>query len=131
AAPPGVVRTLGRAAAVPPPIEPDELIAEGLARQEGVLRLPPGADRYPLVRAAAGAPTPVEGGRTLVLCPSAAEARRLGTRLRRDGVAVAVVTGEQRGAAAAGEWARAAAGAVVVGARSAAWAPVAPLGRVV
>ncbi|HEX2578551.1 MAG TPA: hypothetical protein VHK88_19565, partial [Aquihabitans sp.] len=111
-------------------VAPDPgLVADALAEDRAVLRLGPGADRYPVVLAAVRAPTAVPGGHALVLCPSVAEARTLGGRLRRDGVRVAVVTGE--GVAGAGEWARARAGAVVVGARSAAWAPVAPLGRVV
>src|SRR5690606_5428161 len=95
----------------------------------GVLRLAPGVDRYPLVRAAVSMPTPAANGRTLILCPSSAEARALGRRLRRDGVATAVLAGEV-GAAGAGEWARARAGAVVVGTRAAAWAPVPRVGRV-
>lgn len=98
----------------------------------GVLRLAPGADRYAVVRAAVGRPSPVAGGRTLVLCPSVGEAVRLGERLRRGGVAVAVLAGSGAPAAEdAHAWAAAAAGSVVVGARAAAWAPVGPLGRVV
>ena len=49
-----------------------------------VLRLPPGADRYGLVRAAHRATDP--GRQLLVLCPSVGEARDLAGRLRRDRV---------------------------------------------
>lgn len=131
ASPPAVVRSLPARSQPPLPVDPDPLIRDALVSDRGVLRLPPMADRYRLIRAAVGAPTPVADGRTLVLCPTATEARELGARLRRDGVAVAVTLPEARGAAGAGSWAHAASGAVVVGTRSAAWAPVAPLGRVV
>ena len=131
ASPTATVPSLPAAAAFPSrvPEMPDHVRA-ALTIDRAVLRLAPGVDRYPLVRAAVAEPSAVEGGRTLVLCPSVAEARALGRRLRRDGVATAILAGEA-GASGAGEWARASAGAVVVGARSAAWAPVAPLGRVV
>lgn len=133
ASPDAVVRALPstRSATVDAPTDLDPTLAHALSLARGVLRLAPGQDRYPLVRAAAGASGPVAGGHTLVLCPSVAEARALGARLRRDGVLTAIVASEAGGVAAAGEWARARAGAVVVGARAGAWAPVAPLGRVV
>ncbi|CAN5812587.1 hypothetical protein BH23ACT2_BH23ACT2_03570 [soil metagenome] len=102
-----------------------------LTLDRAVLRLAPGTDRYPLVRAAMSAPSPVPGGRTLVLCPSVGEAAALGRRLRRDGVTVAVMAHDRPGVAAAADWGRAAAGTAAVGARAAAWAPVTPLGRVV
>ena len=129
ASPPAVVRSLPARSGPPRPVDGDQLIHEALGLERGVLRLPPMADRYRLVRTAVGAPTPVTDGRTMVLCPTATEAMELGARLRRDGVAVALAIPEARGAAGAGAWARAAAGAVVVGTRSAAWAPVARLGR--
>lgn len=133
AAPPAVVRALPSPRPVPAPLvpPPSETIGRALADPLAVLRLAPAADRYPLVLAAARAASPIPGGRTLILCPSVGEARTLGLRLRRDGVGTAVVASDRPGAAAAAEWACAAAGAVVVGARAAAWAPVAPLGRVV
>ncbi|CAN5644252.1 hypothetical protein BH10ACT1_BH10ACT1_24640 [soil metagenome] len=134
ASPPAVVRTLPVAAARTPigdPSAEDSTTAAALAATRGVLRLAPGADRYALVLAAVRATSPVDGGRTLVLCPSLAEAQLLGGRLRRDGILTAVVASEAPGAAGAGEWARARAGAAVVGARAGAWAPVEPLGRVV
>lgn len=131
ASPAATVRSLPAAAPrVAAASPPDPAVEAALLLDRAVLRMAPGTDRYPLVRAAVAAPTAVKGGRTLVLCPSVTEARALGRRLRRDGVVTAILAGET-GAAGAGEWARARAGAVVVGARASAWAPVAPLGRVV
>lgn len=99
-----------------------------LLLERAVLRLGPGTDRYPLVREAAERTE----GQLLVLCPSVAEARALGGRLRRDGHRVAIVAAEVPGAAATGEWIAAATTAeVIVGARAAAWAPAPRLGRVV
>jgi len=109
----------------------DQVLARALALDRGVLRLAPGADRYPLVRMAVRTAGSVPDAHTLVLCPSVTEARTLGERLRRDGVETAILANEGGGVAAAGEWAKARAGAVVVGARAAAWAPVTRLGRVV
>jgi len=95
-----------------------------------VRRLPPAADRYPVVTAALDA-LPADGD-ALVLCPSVAQARALADRLRRDGRPTALVAHDQPGTAAAGEWARAAAGGgTVVGARAGAWAPVPRLGCIV
>jgi len=77
------------------------------------LRLPPSADVMPLVVAAVGA------GPTLVLAPSHAAAQRLGSRLGRAGLSVALMSKD---------WSRARAGCdVVIGARAAAWAPVASM----
>jgi primosomal protein N' (replication factor Y) len=88
-----------------------ELAADALARPVSVVRLPPAADPYPLVAAAAGR------GPALVLVPSVRAARHLAARLRRALPAVAVVPRD---------WAAArAGGATVVGARGAAWAPLA------
>jgi primosomal protein N' (replication factor Y) len=93
------------------------LAREGLARSRAVLRLPPGADVIPAIRAAA------QQGPTLVVAASQAAAGEVARRLRQEGVDIALVP---RG------WAQAAAGArVVVGARSAAWAPVISLAAVV
>ncbi len=80
-----------------------------------VVRLAPGADRLPLVLAAC------RRGHALILLPSVGEAEALGVRLRRMGVPVAVLPDE---------WAQARGGATVVGARSAAWAPVVDLAAV-
>lgn len=93
-----------------------------------MLRLGPTVDRYPLIRAVVAAAA-ADGGHCLVLVPGVAEAVLLGRRLRGDGLPVATMAGED-GVAGAGQWARARAGAVVVGARAAAWAPVAKLTRV-
>ena len=83
--------------------------------QPTVLRLAPGADRFPLVLSAC------RRGDALVLLPSVGDAEALGVRLRRAGVPVAVMPDE---------WAQARGGATVVGARSAAWAPVVDLAAV-
>ncbi|MBV9953511.1 MAG: hypothetical protein JO291_16270 [Acidimicrobiia bacterium] len=130
ASPPGAVRALPERpcpAEASPPVG-DPLVADALSRPRAVLRLPPGADRYPLVLAAATAPD----GDALILCPSVVEAQRLAGRLARAGQPVACVAHDKPGVAAAGEWARAAAGGVtVIGARAGAWAPLPDLGRVV
>lgn len=133
ASPPGRVATLP-APPPPPPtgvsVPPGPTAEAALAHERGVLRLPPASDRYALVVAALAA-TPA-GRDALVLCPSVAQAQVLAARLRRSGSPVACVAHDQPGTAAAGEWARAAAGGcTVVGARAGAWAPVPHLGRVV
>jgi primosomal protein N' (replication factor Y) len=80
-----------------------------LASGGGVLRLPPTADPLPCVYSA------VALGPTLVVVPAVDQARLLGARLRRAGLTVAVVPDD---------WAPAAGGVdIVIGARSAAWAP--------
>jgi len=87
-----------------------ELAAVALTLPASVIRLPPAADPYPLVVAAA------THGPALVLVPSVREARQLSARLRRALPSVAVLPRD---------WASArAGGATVVGARSAAWAPI-------
>ncbi len=95
----------------------DGLISDAFAARRAILRLPPGADLFPVVLAAARL------GRALVVAPSMDRAERLGRRLRAGGISTAVVPRE---------WARAAAGvAVVLGARGAAWAPCPELAAVV
>ncbi|MGN6695196.1 MAG: hypothetical protein ACTHN0_13555 [Aquihabitans sp.] len=134
AAPPGVVRSLPRpgSTTAPAALAVSEPTAKALATDRAVLRLGPGADRYPLVQHA-GALAADGGGQVLVLCPSIAEAQVLGRRLRRDGLATAIVAADGPGAAATGEWTSAASGRahVVVGARAAAWAPAPDLCRVI
>ncbi|WP_421120191.1 hypothetical protein ACE2AJ_02285 [Aquihabitans daechungensis] len=145
AAPPGVVRApirmqpptvdpsaVARDPADAPPVEGASAVRAAMRAERGVLRLGPGADRYPLVLEA-GRHAGVAGGQVLVLCPSVAEAQVLGRRLRRDGVATAIVAADGSSAAATGEWTSAASGRaqVVVGARAAAWAPAPTLTRVV
>ncbi len=75
----------------------------------GVLRLPPSSDPRPAILSAAAL------GPTLVVVPSADQALLLASSIRRSGLSCAALPGE---------WAAAAGGVdVVVGARSAAWAP--------
>jgi primosomal protein N' (replication factor Y) len=87
----------------------EAVIAEALGQARAVLRLPPAADLFAVVVAAAAQ------GDALVLAPSVSQARHLASRLRRMGLNVAL---------APKEWARARAGAIVVGSRAAAWAPM-------
>jgi primosomal protein N' (replication factor Y) len=82
-----------------------QLLAEG----GGVLRLPPRADTMPAILAA------VALGPALVVVPEHSSVALTATRLRRAGLSVAVMPDD---------WAHAAAGVdVVIGSRSAAWAP--------
>jgi len=115
------VRGLPAAPSARPPAfapgDDDPLVREALSRARSVVRLPPAADPYPFVAAAARA------GDALVLAPSVASAALVAARLRRSGAPVAL---------APRDWARAAAGgSVVVGARAAAWSPVPDLAAVV
>lgn len=80
------------------------------------VRLAPAADRWQLVLAAAAR------GNPLLLMPTIDAAVRLADRLRRAGLTVALLPDD---------WARAAAGAVVVGTRAAALGPTHQLGAVV
>lgn len=118
ASPPAMVQGLPPAGSPPPaPSTSDPLAAAALRVPRSIVRLPPAADPLSLVREAARL------GTTLVVAPSVAAAEALHRRLRSDGVAAALVPRE---------WARAAAGApVVIGARSAAWAPAPDLAAVV
>ena len=100
----------------PVPVGLDPAIKAVFDGVGGVVRLPPGRDHYDLVLAAC------QRGNALVVCPTVAMARLLGARLRRGGVTVAL---------AGRDWAQGAAGATVVGARSAVWAPVGSLAAVV
>ncbi|MDG2426832.1 MAG: hypothetical protein P8M16_00275 [Acidimicrobiales bacterium] len=94
----------------------DEVWDADLDGRPSIVRLPPGEDVLPLVLGAARL------GDALVLAPTVEAARRLIGRLRRAGVPVA---------AAPRDWAKAAAGGMVVGTRSAVWAPVRDLQAVV
>lgn len=88
-----------------------------LASGGGVLRLPPTSDPLPAVLSA------VALGPTLVVVPSVDQSLLIAARLRRSGLAVAVVPAE---------WAAAAGGVdVVIGPRSAAWAPCAGIAAAV
>jgi primosomal protein N' (replication factor Y) len=110
ASPPVNVADLPPARRTAMPIEPVHPGARDvLGRGGGVLRLPPSDDAVPAIAAAAGL------GPTLVVTPSPDRARLEAIRLRRAGLTVANVPEE---------WAAAAAGVdVVIGARTAAWAP--------
>jgi primosomal protein N' (replication factor Y) (superfamily II helicase) len=91
--------------------------ADLLGRGGGVLRLPPSDDIVPVLAAAA------RRGPALVVVPSPDRARVDAIRLRRSGLSVAHVPHE---------WAAAAAGVdLVIGARTAAWAPCPELAAVV
>ena len=91
----------------PVPVSPAtrDLLASG----GGVLRLPPRVDVVPTVLAAVGL------GPTLVVAPEHDTVALLATRLRRAGLSVAQVPDDWAGAAAGVD--------VVIGTRSAAWAP--------
>lgn len=83
--------------------------SELLAAGGGVLRLPPRTDVLPSVRSA------IAIGPTLVITPTVADARSMAARLRQDGASVALMPDD---------WAAAMGGVdVVIGPRSAAWAP--------
>jgi primosomal protein N' (replication factor Y) len=83
----------------------------------GVLRLPPRVDLMPTILSAVG------NGPCLVVVPQLGEAKMFATRLRRAGLSVALLPDG---------WANAAAGVdVVIGTRSAAWAPCRGLRAVV
>jgi primosomal protein N' (replication factor Y) (superfamily II helicase) len=97
-------------------LAPDDLVTEAFGYERAVLRLPPAADTYDIALAAAAR------GNALILVPSVAGARYLGLRLRRAGLRAAVMPRD---------WAQAATGGTVVGARAAAWAPVRELAAVV
>lgn len=95
-------------------------VSEALSGGPAVLRLPPAAPRWPVVREAArrGA-----GGSVLVLVPSVDFAGRVAAQLRAEGFPAALLPRQ---------WAEAAAGGrVVVGARAGAWGPAPDLRAVV
>jgi primosomal protein N' (replication factor Y) len=117
ASPPNAVRGLPRRPSlrVPPPNpvaidEVHDLATEALASRVAVVRLAPAVDPYPLLLAAAAL------GPILVVAPVASIARRMGLRLRRAGLPVALLPDD---------WSLARAGwANVLGSRAAAWAPI-------
>jgi primosomal protein N' (replication factor Y) len=118
ASPPTNVAGIPRARHTGAPVEPRHPGARDLLTLGGgVLRLPPSDDVVPVLAAAARL------GPTLVVAPSADRARLDAIRLRRAGLAVAHVPDE---------WAAAAGGVdVVIGTRTAAWAPCPGLAAVV
>ena len=99
----------------PVPIVTDDLARDAFTHERAVVRLPPSIDPFPFVLAAAAQ------GNALVLTPALGSARALAVRLRRSGVSVALLPRD---------WAVAAGGATVVGARAAAWAPMHDLAAV-
>jgi primosomal protein N' (replication factor Y) len=117
---PALPTAAARPPSLDPPVGPETRALARRALEHGgvsVVRLPPAADSLPLVAAAAVM------GDVLVLSPSLSAARHLGRRLRRGGLPTAILPDE---------WPAARAGAsVVVGSRSAAWAPVRELASVV
>jgi primosomal protein N' (replication factor Y) len=97
------------------------VVAEAMTHRRSVVRLPPAADPFPLVETAVANRAAGEGA--LVVVPSQDWAVRTAERLGRRGHAVALLPAH---------WAEAAAGGrVAVGTRSAAWARVPQLSRVV
>ena len=121
ASPERVVQGLPAPAPRRPPVAglaADEQLTAALSgpRSPRLVRLPPAAPVDPVVLAA------VTRGNALVLCPTAASARRVGAVMRGAGVPTA---SHPR------DWALGAAGATVVGTRAAAWAPVADLAAIV
>jgi len=92
-----------------PPVLNDQLAADAWRRGRAIVRLPPTADDWPLLLGA------VRRGRALVIAPSVDRARHVAVLLGRAGVPVARYPEA---------WADSAQGAVTVGARAAAWAPL-------
>lgn len=108
ASPASMVKLTGR---------PRRTVVPGARVESGVEVVPPLVDPLPVVSRAAAT------GPTLVVHPSPAAVRAIANRLRRQGLTVAVVPDE---------WSAAAAGVdVVVGGRSAVWAPCPGLGAIV
>jgi primosomal protein N' (replication factor Y) len=118
------------------------LIERVLVAERGVVRLGPGADRFPLLRwcvvdgarrMPVGDPSGLGAGQVLVLCPSMDEARNLDRRFTSARIPTALLDGDEPPRQASAAWQRAASGLamVVIGARAAAWAPAARLARIV
>ncbi|MEE3275626.1 MAG: hypothetical protein VX240_05365 [Actinomycetota bacterium] len=117
ASPPNRVRVLPKTPrGAPVPAGPPSWTEAALDAPRSLVRLAPNSDVLPLVLAAA------RRGDTLVVSPSLAVVGRLAAQLRRKGLLVSVVPRD---------WAGAAAGGLVLGARAAALAPVRDLAAVV
>ena len=109
------------------------LVDDAIAGGAAVVRLAPGIDRFGFLVTAiskarlarhAADPAPHTPPTVLVVCPTIDAARRFASRLGRTGLPVALVADDRPGSSVTAQWARAAAGGmVVVGARGAAWAP--------
>ncbi len=113
---------------LPPPVAPParppqpgplaDAVGQALALSDAVVRLPPAAERQPVVEAVLAATPAREGAGPLVLVESRGDAARLAARLERAGWPVARYPEE---------WAAAATpGPVVVGTRNAAFSPRRP-----
>ena len=98
------------------PVATTELAVTAFSHPVSVIRLPPAGDPTPVILAAAAR------GRTLVLTPTVSDARGVALRLRRAGITTAIMPRD---------WDQSAGGAVTVGTRSAAFAPIGPLDAVV
>lgn len=118
AAPPTVVRGLPPAPEGRAPVTTvvDPIVRQAFERPLSLLRLPPATDPVSIALAACA------NGQALILAPSLTTARRIGLALRRAGVPVGLFPRD---------WAQLAAGASIVGARAAAWAPAPHLAAVV
>lgn len=122
ASPPRVVESVppSGVSAVPPSgsagADPAGLWEDAFERPVSVVRIPPAGDRGPLLAAA------LRRGDVLLVVPQIAEAARLAGWVRRRGIAASLLPGD---------WARAAAGGVVVGTRAAVFGPMPRLGAVV
>lgn len=119
ASPPKRVKNLRRSASVPrQPSRATLPEVDALFRASGgVVVLPAGRAVRPVLESA------LVQGRTLIACPSVAQARTIAGALRREGLSVALMPDD---------WQRAAEGVdVVVGARSVVWAPCPDLAAIV
>ena len=118
ASPERVVSVIPKAALsrVPVPVGLDPWFASAFEGGTAVVRLPPARDPFDILLEAC------RRGNALILCASVSTARHFGARLRRAGVSVSLYPRD---------WALAAGGTSVIGARATAWAPVANLGAVV
>ncbi|MYG98317.1 MAG: hypothetical protein F4011_13655 [Acidimicrobiaceae bacterium] len=119
ASPPKVVAGPAPARIAPTPSGGSPRMHDDLFSRPGavtVLRCPPADDCLALVGAA------TRRGDALIVVPALAHARRIATDLRRQGVRVAL---------GFDDWAQAAAGATVVGTRTAVWMPMPHLAAVV
>ena len=122
ASPPRVVESVPQPATSPAPqagsagADPAGFWEDAFEQPVSVVRVPPAGDRGPLLAAA------LRRGDVLLVAPQVAEAARLAGWVRRRGVAAALLPED---------WARAAAGGVVVGTRAAVFGPMPRLGAVV
>ena len=122
ASPPRVVESVPQPATSPVPPsgsagrDPAGLWEDAFEQPVSVVRIPPAGDRGPLLAAA------LRRGDVLLVVPQVAEAARLAGWVRRRGIAAALLPDD---------WARAAAGGVVVGTRAAVFGPMPRLGAVV